>query len=296
MSSTNVAYDPDFVKRAAADLMAARPAYRDLIGFYADIFAAQEEARPQIRIEPFHLPPDLVRIKLNDQFPLMQPSEMRFDSEVVQGLFRNLCRITVDHGSKLAEAGSMLRDHAAVSGDLFGCFLEGNESRIKETAAACGVKPEALSFFLHHSLRPALCRCAQELSGFLPDDFVWEKGYCPICGSLPVLGWLEADGQRHFFCSFCWHRWPARRLLCPFCSTCDPHQLSYLYSEEEKEYRVEVCDACRKYIKTIDSRQLPRLAYPPLEQMASLHLDFKAAEAGYAAGLTLHVEGCPDSG
>jgi FdhE protein len=163
--------------------------------------------------------------------------------------------------------------------------LEGNETRIQAAAAAFGVKAEALSFFIHHSLRPALCRCAQELSGLLADDLVWEKGYCPICGSPPVLAWLEADGRQFLYCSFCWHRWPGRRALCAFCGNSDPQRLSYLYSEEEKEYRIDVCDACRKYIKTVDGRHLSRLAYPPLELIASLHLDLKAAEAGYTAGL-----------
>jgi FdhE protein len=101
------------------------------------------------------------------------------------------------------------------------------------------------------------------------------------------LAWLEADGQRFLYCSFCWHRWPGRRAVCSSCENSDPQQLSYLYSEEEKEYRLDVCDACRKYIKTVDGRHLSRLAYPPLELIASLHLDIKGGEAGYEAGLQL---------
>jgi FdhE protein len=59
----------------------------------------------------------------------------------------------------------------------------------------------------------------------------------------------------------------------------------YLYSDEEKEYRVDACGSCRSYIKTVDTRVLNRPSYPPLEQVASLHLDLKAAEAGYTAAL-----------
>jgi FdhE protein len=283
--STNVEYSLDFVKRAAADLLSVRPAYREIIGFYTDIFALQEEARPQIRLEPFQLLPDLVRIKLKEQFPLIQPGEMRFDPEVCQALFGELCRIAVDRRTQLAESADSLLKHSAGILPLFQSLLDGNEADIKAAAAAFGSTAEALSFFLHHSLRPSLCRCAQELSGFLPDDVVWEKGYCPICGRPPALAWLEADGQRFLYCSFCWHRWPGRRALCPFCGNSDPQQLSYFYSEEEKEYRIDVCDACHKYIKTVDGRHLYRLAYPPLELIASMHLDLKAAEAGYTAGL-----------
>ena len=285
--SVKVDYGPADVKRAAADILAVRPAYAELIGFYGDIFAAQEEARPRVRIEPFRLPPDLVRIKLKDQFPLIQVAEMRFDPEVCKALFGELCRIAVDRRTKLAESAGILLKHSAGILPLFQSLLDGNEANIKEAAAAFGSTAEALSFFLHHSLRPSLCRCAQELAGFLPDDLVWEKGYCPICGSPPALAWLEADGQRFLFCSFCWHRWPGRRAVCSSCENSDPQKLSYLYSEEEKEYRLDVCDACRKYVKTVDSRQMARTSYPPLEQIASLHLDIKASEAGYEPGLPL---------
>jgi FdhE protein len=282
-------YGPDYVKRAAAELVVARPDYRDLIGFYSAIFAAQEAARLQVLLEPFRLSPELVAVKLREQFPLIQPSEMRYDPEAANDLFSKICDIALDHGSEVAEAGRLLRQHGFDPTGLFQTLLEGNESPIREAAVAAGIHAEALSFLLYHSLRPALCRCGQELGGLISDNLVWEKGYCPVCGSLPLLGWLEADGQRYLFCSFCWYRWPAQRVLCPFCGTSDPQHLSYLFSEEEKEYRVEVCDACRKYIKTVDSRQLPRLAYPPLEQIASLHLDLKAAEAGYAAGFNTHL-------
>lgn len=285
--SANVEYGPEDVKRATADILAVRPAYAELIEFYGDIFAAQEEARPRVRIEPFLLPPDLVRIKRKDQFPLIQVEEMRFDLEVCQALFGELCRIAVDRRTKLAESAGILLKHSAGILPLFQSLLDGNEANIKEAAAAFGSTAEALSFFLHHSLRPSLCRCAQELAGFLSDDLVWEKGYCPICGSPPVLARLDADGQRFLFCSFCWHRWPARRAVCPFCDNSDPGRLSYLYSEEEKEYRLDLCDACRKYVKTVDSRNLARTSYPPLEQIVSLHLDIKAGEAGYKPGLPL---------
>jgi FdhE protein len=285
--SADFEYGPEFVKRAAAEILAARPAYGELIGFYEDIFAAQEDARGRVRIEPFRLPPDLVRIKLKDQFPLIQVAEMRFDPEASATLFQVLCRVAVDRGSGLSGSAAVLLEHTAEACALFQGFLGGEEDRLRQAAAAFGATAEALSFFLYHSLRPSLCRCEQELSGLITDALSWEKGYCPICGSPPALARLEADGRRFLFCGFCWHRWPGRRAVCPFCDTADPGRLSYIYSEEEKEYRLDLCDACRKYVKTLDSRHLARTSYPPLEQVASLHLDVKAAEAGYQSALSV---------
>jgi FdhE protein len=285
--SVGVEYNPEFVKRAAADILAVRPAYADLIGFYGDIFAAQEQSRARVRLKPFLLPPELVRIKRKDQFPLIQVEEMRFDPEASTTLFKVLCRIAVERSSGLSKSAAALLEHLKEVVPLLQGFLLGDELRLKQAAAGFGADTESLSFFLYHSLRPSLCRCEHDLSGLIADDLFWGKGYCPICGSPPALARLESDGRRFLFCGFCWHRWPALRTACPFCSQSDPARLSYLYSEEEQEYRLDVCDVCRKYVKTVDSRQLARTFYPPLEQIASLHMDIKASEAGYAAGLPL---------
>jgi len=287
--SSGVGHDSEFVRQAAAELQAVRPMYRDLVGFYRDIFAAQEDARLRVRFEPFALPSDRVRMKLKDGFSLIQVPEMRFDADTTAELLKELCRIAVERQSGLAGAANIFLVHSAELAPLFPSFLREDASRVKQAAAAMGVDPKALSFFLYHSLRPSLCRCEHELSGYLADAPAWERGYCSVCGSPPALAWLEGDGQRFLYCSFCWHKWPVPRALCPFCGSRDPQVLSYIYSEDERDYRLDVCNACRRYVKTVDTRNLARGCYPPLEQIASLHLDIKAAEAGFKAGLVISL-------
>ena len=68
---------------------------------------------------------------------------------------------------------------------------------------------------------------------------------------------------------------------CLFCDTRDPDLQQYFFSSEEKEYRVDVCDACRKYLKGVDVRHLDRPFFPKIELAATMHLDIKAREAGY---------------
>jgi FdhE protein len=278
----------EFVRRAAAGILEARPAYAEVIGFYGDIFVAQEEIRPRVRIEPFRLPAEMVRVKRRDHFPLIQVEEMRFDPEAGLSLFEDVCRIAVDRRTELSAPAQTLRKRSADASALFREFLGEDENRIKQAAADFGVETAALSFFLYHSLRPSLCRCEQDLAGFVVDESSWEKGYCPVCGSQPAMAQLDAEGRRFLFCSFCWHRWPAPRTACPFCGNGDPGRQTYLYSDEEQEHRLDLCDACRKYVKTIDARNLARPFYPPLEQVATLHLDLKAAESGYESLLPGH--------
>ncbi|MBW1772327.1 MAG: formate dehydrogenase accessory protein FdhE, partial [Deltaproteobacteria bacterium] len=97
-------------------------------------------------------------------------------------------------------------------------------------------------------------------------------------------------GGRKLVCSFCWHRWSAKRIYCPFCDSSQDKDLHYFYSEDEKEVRVDLCDHCKKYIKTLDTRKVDRLIYPPLEHISNLHLDIKAREMGFTPGNALFLQ------
>jgi FdhE protein len=255
--------------------------------FHARLFAAQEDARLRIGLPPIQLPDELIRIKRRENLPLVMASEMIFDPPISENLLRELCRIAIDSGSNLAEAAQALSGQSQKAAALFGPFLNGQEADVLAGADAVGVEPKALAFFLYHSLRPSLCHCAAQLAVHLDPSSSGEQGYCPVCGCQPAIAWLEGEGQRYLFCSFCWHKWPLNRARCPFCGSREQQGLLYLYSEEEKEYRVDACQTCRKYIKTVDARVPGRLFYPPLEQVASLHLDLKAAEAGYESALAV---------
>ncbi len=278
-------HTPEMVRHAADAITAARPSYVELITFYAHIFAAQEDARLRIRLPAIHLSDELIRVKHREKLPLVMTSEMVIDPQASENLLKELCRITADCGSDLAGAAQVLTGQSSKATALFGPFLEAQESDVLAGAEEMGVEPKTLAFFLYHSLRPSLCTCAAQLAEYLDPSSSGEQGYCPVCGSPPAIAWLEGEGQRYLFCSFCWHQWPVNRAQCPFCGSREQQGLLYLYSEEEKEYRVDACESCRTYIKTVDTRVLGRPAYPPLEQVASLHLDLKAVEAGYQAGV-----------
>lgn len=273
----------ELVRQAAAGLVAARPAFAGLIRFYAAIFAAQEESCPSLRLDPHGYTLESAAARMAARAPLVPVAQMRFDPRAAGALLTELCRLAVDCRSELSGPAEVLREHAAEIPPLWKGFLCGEDNRVGKAAADWGIAPGALSFFLYHSLRPAFSRLARDLAAVLPADAGGDGGSCPICGSAPALACLESEGRRFLFCGFCWHRHPADRPSCPFCATREPGRLSYLYSEAEKEYRIDLCDACRRYIKTVDVRNLKRRFYPPLEQIASLHLDLKASEAGYAS-------------
>jgi hypothetical protein len=160
---------------------------------------------------------------------------------------------------------------------------------VVDTEAGHNLIKKTLAFITYSSNKPSITLCAEQLSNFLEKDLHDETGYCPICGNIPRLSTLRDEGKRFLHCSFCWHEWVSKRVYCPFCDNTDSKSLHYFFSEEERDYRIYVCDNCKKYLKTVNSREADRLLYPPLEQVSSLHLDFKAQEIGFESGMPLEL-------
>jgi len=70
---------------------------------------------------------------------------------------------------------------------------------------------------------------------------------------------------------------------CPFCDNDNPRQLGY-FPSGDGAYRVSVCGACRRYIKTIDLREVTGERLPAMERVLTLGIDLAAQKAGYLGG------------
>jgi formate dehydrogenase maturation protein FdhE len=111
----------------------------------------------------------------------------------------------------------------------------------------------------------------------------------PVCGSYPSIEKLRRDdGKRILRCGFCGTEWPFKRIMCPFCGNEDHNSLRYFFVEgdspiKKDAFRVDVCDKCKKYMKTLDERKLPESEKPDLylENLNTLYLDVLAQRDGY---------------
>jgi FdhE protein len=119
----------------------------------------------------------------------------------------------------------------------------------------------------------------------------WNRGNCPICGSPPAMERLRReDGKKVLWCGLCGTQWHYLRVKCPFCGTDDHNSLRYFFVEEDptsdkSAFRVDVCDQCKSYIKTLDERKLLESEKPDLylENPGTLFLDVLAQRDGYGS-------------
>jgi FdhE protein len=107
---------------------------------------------------------------------------------------------------------------------------------------------------------------------------------CPLCSGRPHVGVLRPQGdggKRSLVCSLCATEWDYRRIVCPACGEESVDKLPVYTAEELPHVRVEACDTCHHYIKTIDLTKDGR-AVPVVDELAAIPLSLWAGENGYA--------------
>lgn len=106
---------------------------------------------------------------------------------------------------------------------------------------------------------------------------------CPHCAALPVAAVLREEGhgaKRFLLCALCLQEWECLRIVCPACGEQDFDTLPVYTAEQFSHVRIDACDRCHHYIKTIDLTK-DGLAVPCVDDIASVSLDLWARERGY---------------
>jgi formate dehydrogenase accessory protein FdhE len=106
---------------------------------------------------------------------------------------------------------------------------------------------------------------------------------CPLCGGKPIVGVLRSEGdgaKKSLICMLCAHEWNFRRIYCPACGEEREPQMAFYSAPEIAHVRVDVCDTCHTYLKSIDLTKTG-LAVPVVDELATIPLDLWAREHGY---------------
>ena len=196
----------------------------------------------------------------------------------------------------VAEALSSGRIEA---GSLLAASLSRDQEGIRITSNQLGLAPDlvwligelASSAFAHalgQSLWPPIPGHVEESSSVdgTPDaeaeaeGSVWNRGYCPTCGSWPTLIELNHEA-RVLRCSFCASGWQTRIHRCVYCGDTGEGFRVIAPDMERPDRLVELCNTCGGYLKAVqlgNSIPFPLLA---IEDLATVDLDRAAMEQGF---------------
>jgi FdhE protein len=190
------------------------------------------------------------------------------------GRFGRFLSLVEENGpDPLREAARELRDGGDASHfQLLTVFWNGTETE--------ALPPGPHDFFARAFLQPyaAGIRARSNMRWSGPTPY-----RCPFCKRKPGVGVLRPlgdGGQRSLVCSFCLAEWEFRRIVCPGCGEENHAKLPVYTAEDLKHVRVEGCDSCRSYLKTVDLTK-SGLAEPIVDEMASIPLDLWAQKQGY---------------
>jgi len=106
---------------------------------------------------------------------------------------------------------------------------------------------------------------------------------CPLCGGKPIVAVLRSQGdgaKKSLICMLCAYEWSFRRIYCPACGEEREPQMAFYSTPEIAHVRLDVCDTCHTYLKSIDLTKTG-LAVPVVDELATLPLDIWAREHGY---------------
>ena len=269
------------------DYKSANPHYTELLDIMADILILREEYRNNITNPIFSVEENLITKKMEGGLPLIDFMGKEYDLTRPKEYFNSLISIAEKRMPEVAQniidiVKSKQFDWEKMIRSSFDCKVEEIDAQGLLAGRESEENIDLIDLFTEESLRPELEIIAEKY-GEIVEKSNWSEGYCPICGKEPKIGEIrdEEEGKRYLFCHQCGFKWHFHRIKCPFCGNEEQHSLAYFEVEGEERYRVDVCNKCRRYIKTVE---LPKSSEEPnldVEDIATLHLDMIAYDEGY---------------
>ena len=263
-------------------LIQRKPMYKEALSVYRELLGFLDEIEPEIAYEAKDA--SVRALKAREGFPLFSRGDLPIDYGGAALLFQRLLEHLSSTKRKDREALKMALQRVEgnptwVNG-VITAFLSGDEATITTMAQEVTLSPMVVKFLAHMALGPSM-KYLRESAPEGIQDYTWNYGYCPLCGSSPDMAYFNGEGKRFLHCELCGHGWHYSRLKCPFCENERAKDLGYFTSEEEEGYRVDFCRKCKRYVKTLDMRLIGSPAPLEVENLITLHLDMLAHKQGF---------------
>ncbi len=240
--------------------------------FQCSLLKLLEEARDGISGELELADEAALRGRLSHGLPLVSFDQLPVDERTFGASASGVAQLLLDRDTHLDDAGLPEGPDQwyALARQRF------DENRLRQRSGEPTLAETAVDF----ALKPYLSWAAERVMEYVEQQ-LWRRRDCPVCGGAPDFATLDGDqGTRHLLCSRCDSRWVFPRVRCPFCGTVDHTKLAY-YPGVDGVYRLYVCDECKRYLKTVDLRQVSGKIDLTVERITTVAMDAAAISAGY---------------
>lgn len=262
-------------RRRAAELRQRQSHAHELLDLYVELLALQEPVYrdtlqsgwlPAVRAG--HAEPPSLRLEALPFFKAVEP--FRAFAEGVAGVTTDTLR---HGGARLLAQGDA---------ELMELLRRGaGRSAVDDLAAIAGVEAVLLEFYARAYLEPVTQALASVEEG--AHRLGAMTRVCPRCAWPPQASVMrdesDAKGRRLLVCALCGTWWPFARVVCINCGEHDPKKLAVHEGGPLEHVRVETCESCHAYVKSVDLRR-DGTAVPVVDELASVELDLWADEQG----------------
>jgi len=268
---------------AIRELKETDPGSEPLLAYYEAVLHAQKETRAVFRPDLDGLNVEVCRNRISQGVSCLKLGDIRIDWRLFDALFDRISGIARER----AETTPRMDRWPSLSGNspewrdkLLNGLMQ-DRILLDNCADRAGISRDMFSFLAFQTIPPFLESYAERIRDGV-DDSMWSKGCCPVCSGEPLMGRLAKEtGKRLLECHLCRTQWEVKRLECPFCGNDDQKKLRFFYDKEDRTHRVEVCDVCRTYLKSVDTRDMEKDVVLFVENLATIHLDLVARREGF---------------
>ena len=252
--------------RRAEKLSADYPFAAEILRFYLHVLRFQKDLYGRIEQACGDAPMERLRGSLRDELDLM----------LLLPSFRAFLNL-VEHNAPAPLAASARLLAARDSGD----WVKMLSAWWAEPATEAAAPDDAARFCARAFLEPYAEFLAAHTQFPVLDS---TPNVCPLCSARPQFGVLRPEGdgaRRSLVCSLCATEWNYGRIICPNCQEGSELHLAVYVSEDFPHVRVEACDTCHTYLKTVDLSKNGH-AVPVVDEIAAIPLGLWAQEKGYS--------------
>ena len=207
------------INRQAKRYIESNPRLKGVMGLYREVFSVQRRLSQRVPDQLPHIKGGQISYRIEEGRLLIEPDELEVDLPVLKEMMGELGKVLRDKSGSPVENLEIfleeeLEDEERLR-NLVEAFLQRNGEDLAGIADGYSLDPAVLYLLLHISIAPFFWKKAGSLArkadlGQVP------RGECPVCGDLPVMGFLRPeDGLRVLECSLCGLRWGVPRVMCP---------------------------------------------------------------------------------
>jgi FdhE protein len=268
-------------------LIGSKKFYETYLEFHEKIFTTHVKCMHHlVAVLPFEKLNQIdITARLTENKPILNEDNLIIEEEDLEYIFDFIFptfKKYFHRGKEQILRLEELNDKRKISlGKLIVAQVIGDENPFKAISKKYDIPASLLEKVVEFVSSPYLELCSEFFNKKLA-KYKWKQSFCPICGNIPTMAMVnENKSKRDLWCRFCDTTWSFHEMVCPFCQNNDISTQNIVFLSDKKPVRIDSCNKCNNYIKTINEILLQQRPNFSVKNVETIYLDLLARNLGY---------------